>query len=117
MNALRYKRNRLLFGSGLLGLVIIVLGAILYFLVTGIIVGGGWFGALFGSFFILYILAFMGIAMLVVSISCLIGWAFALRREGEETTTVIGHRWNPQAIGQLTDQLDSINSSLARLSR
>jgi hypothetical protein len=59
----------------------------------------------------------LGIAMLVVSITCLIGWVFALRREGEETTTVIGHRWNRQAIGQLTDQLDSINSSLARFSR
>lgn len=53
-------------------------------------------------------------AMMCVSFVCLMSWVFALRREGEETTTVIGHSWNPAAIDRLSGQLDSINSSLAR---
>jgi hypothetical protein len=59
----------------------------------------------------------LGTAMLVVRIGCLLTWFFALRPEGEETTTVLGHRWSPAAAGRLTDQLESINTSLARLSR
>lgn len=59
----------------------------------------------------------LGTAMLLVRLGCLTVWLIALKPDGERTTTVLGHRWNPAAMGQLTDQLDSINSSLARLSR
>jgi hypothetical protein len=59
----------------------------------------------------------LGTAMLLVRLACLVVWLIALRRDGEQTTTVIGHRWNPAEIGHLRDQLDSINSSLARFSR
>lgn len=52
-----------------------------------------------------------------VQFACLLVWLFALRREGEETTTVIGHGWNPAAMERLTAQLASINASLERLSR
>ena len=54
-------------------------------------------------------------AMLSISFLCLIVWLFALRRQGEETTTVIGHRWNPARMERLTGQLEAINASLSRL--
>ncbi len=57
------------------------------------------------------------IAVLSVSFGCLLVWVFALRRKGEESSTVIGHRWNPVAMEHLTGQLDVINTGLARLSR
>jgi hypothetical protein len=75
------------------------------------------FGLLFVNILPMRFTVPLGTGMLVVSGACLIGWVLALRREGEEATTVVGHRWNQAAIGHLTDQLDSINSSLARLSR
>lgn len=59
----------------------------------------------------------MGIGILCVSLGCLTIWLLALRREGEEVTVVVGHRWNPAAVEQLTGQLDTINASLIRISR
>jgi hypothetical protein len=59
----------------------------------------------------------LGTAMLLVRIGCLLTWLFVLQPEGEETTAVLGHRWNPGAMGRLMDQLKSINASLARLPR
>jgi hypothetical protein len=52
-------------------------------------------------------------AMLVA----LLTWTMALRKRGEFTTTVIGHRWNPDKMASLTRQLDSINATLSRLGR
>jgi hypothetical protein len=57
----------------------------------------------------------LGLAMLFVSPACLLAWLLMLQPEGERATVLLGHRWNPAAIGRLTDQLDSINASLARL--
>jgi hypothetical protein len=54
--------------------------------------------------------------LLTVSTACLLVWLFAMRRKGEETTAVIGHRWNPAAIERLTGQLESINAGLETLS-
>jgi hypothetical protein len=56
-------------------------------------------------------------AMLSVAILCLITWTLALRQKGEETTVVIGHRWDPEAMDRLAGQLTAINSRLLRLSR
>jgi hypothetical protein len=75
------------------------------------------FGLLFVNMLPVQFTIPLGTAMLAVSISCLAVWVFELRREGEEVTTVIGHRWNPAAMGRLMDQLKSINASLARLPR
>jgi hypothetical protein len=51
------------------------------------------------------------------SFCCLIGWLSSLRREGEDTTEVVGHRWNPAAIERLSGQLDAINATLVRFGR
>ncbi|MBV8847560.1 MAG: hypothetical protein JO307_32515 [Bryobacterales bacterium] len=57
------------------------------------------------------------IAMLSASLLCLAVWATALRRTGEVSIIVTGHRWNPVEAERLTLQLDTINSRLARLVR
>ncbi|HML16079.1 MAG TPA: hypothetical protein VK419_03600 [Bryobacteraceae bacterium] len=55
-------------------------------------------------------------AMLGISFCCLMFWAVGLRRENQDRTTVIGHRWDASAMLRLTRQLDAINASLLRLS-
>jgi hypothetical protein len=57
----------------------------------------------------------LGNAMLTVSFVCLLAWTLVLNRQGEETTVIVGHRWNPGEMQHLTDQLDAINQSLSRL--
>ena len=57
------------------------------------------------------------IAILLVEFVCLLVWLVGLRPQGEEVTTLTGHRWNPGAMDRLTGQLGSINASLARLGR
>jgi hypothetical protein len=59
----------------------------------------------------------LSIAMLAVSLACLLVWMIGLQREGEHVTTVTGHRWNPAAIGRLSEQLDAINAALVRFVR
>jgi hypothetical protein len=51
------------------------------------------------------------------SFCCLIAWLFGLRREREDTTTTVGHRWNPVAMERLSGQLDAINATLVRFGR
>jgi hypothetical protein len=51
------------------------------------------------------------------SVGCLIAWFFGLRRENEDTTTVVGHRWDPGAIERLSGQLETINTALVRFGR
>lgn len=63
------------------------------------------------------LIGWMDSIMLVVAILCLMTWTFALRRKDDETTVVIGHRWNPEAMDRLTGQLSAINDRLVRLSR
>jgi len=55
--------------------------------------------------------------LLSCSAGCLIAWLFGLRRENEDTTTVVGHRWNPAAMERLSGQLDAINATLVRFGR
>jgi hypothetical protein len=57
------------------------------------------------------------IGILLVELLCLLVWLVGLRPEGEELTTVTGHRWNPAEMERLTGQLGSINAGLARLGR
>jgi hypothetical protein len=57
------------------------------------------------------------LAMLTVSLMCLITWLVALRRDGERSTVVTGHRWDANEMDRLTSRLDSINSRLLGLSR
>lgn len=57
------------------------------------------------------------IVILLVEFLCLLVWLVGLSPQGEEVTTVTGHRWNPDAMERLTGQLGSINDSLARLGR
>lgn len=55
--------------------------------------------------------------MLSASFVCLVVWGIVLRRDGETTSVVTGHRWNPAEAERLTIQLDAINSRLVRLVR
>ena len=55
--------------------------------------------------------------LLCLSFSCLTGWLFGLRRESEDITTTLGHRWNPAAMERLSGQLDAINATLVRFGR
>lgn len=57
----------------------------------------------------------LGNAMLTVSFVCLLTWTLALGHQGEETTVVVGHRWNPAEMQHLQEQLEAINKSLSRL--
>ena len=57
------------------------------------------------------------IGILLVELACLMVWLVGLCPQGEEVTTLTGHRWNPGAMDRLTGQLGSINASLARLGR
>jgi hypothetical protein len=52
---------------------------------------------------------------MIIPLACVLSWLFRLKQEGERQTTVIGHRWDPDAMQRLTGQLDSINANLARL--
>jgi hypothetical protein len=56
-------------------------------------------------------------AMLAVGAVCLLVWIFALRPEGEKTTVIFGHRWDPAEMERLNHQLEAINSRLMRLAR
>jgi hypothetical protein len=56
-------------------------------------------------------------AILLVEFLCLLVWLIGLSPQGEQVTTVTGHRWNPGAVAQLADQLGAINANLARLGR
>ncbi len=61
--------------------------------------------------------AWIDTAMLAVASGCLLMWLVALTPAGEETTTVVGHRWDPASMDRLTGQLDAINARLLRFSR
>jgi hypothetical protein len=56
-------------------------------------------------------------AILIAAIVCLMVWLMALTREGEQVTTVVGHRWSPAESERLAAQLNAINATLVRLSR
>lgn len=60
---------------------------------------------------------YISVAMLLVASLCMLTWTFVLRPSGENEMTVVGHRWNPDAMERLTTQLDAINTRLLRLSR
>jgi hypothetical protein len=44
-------------------------------------------------------------------------WAFLLRKEESAEEVVTGHSWDPDALEDLTRQLDSINAALGRFGR
>jgi len=75
-----------------------------------------WAGLVFTSFLPESTHTF-SIAMLSASLVCLAAWAIALRKTGEASIIVTGHRWNAAEAERLTLQLDTINSRLARLVR
>ena len=52
-----------------------------------------------------------------VSVACLLFWMVVFKREGEARTAVVGHLWNRAEAERLTEQLEAINSGLARLRR
>ena len=54
---------------------------------------------------------------IAVSTALLLGWAVVLSPEEANHEVVTGHTWDPEALGQLSRQLDSINTALARLGR
>jgi hypothetical protein len=55
--------------------------------------------------------------LIAASTACLIFWLFALNRQGELKTSVIGHKWHPEDEERLLSQLKEINASLSRAAR
>ena|SRR5579862_425765 len=55
--------------------------------------------------------------ILAAAILCALAWFVSLTREGEEITTVVGHRWHPAEAARLAGQLQAINNKLLRLNR
>jgi hypothetical protein len=51
---------------------------------------------------------------LFIAVLCISFWFLKLRSEGERREVTVGHRWNQQEADRLLEQLESINSSLAR---
>ena len=62
-------------------------------------------------------LAAINDAMIAFSTVLLLVWTFALRPEEASQEVVTGHAWNPEALGDLSRQLDTINTALARFGR
>jgi hypothetical protein len=56
-------------------------------------------------------------AMLAASAILLLAWTSALRPEAVSAEVVTGHTWDPEALGELSHQLDSINAALGRFGR
>jgi hypothetical protein len=59
----------------------------------------------------------LDVTMLSISSMCVLVWLLAFGKEGERTTTVVGHRWDPGSMDRVSGQLDAINASLMKLSR
>jgi len=59
----------------------------------------------------------MSVILLGCSLACLLLWTFGLRKESEDVTTVTGNRSNAAALERLSEQLDQINTALARFAR
>lgn len=55
--------------------------------------------------------------MLVLDLLCVIFWNVAVRKQGETTTTVTGHRWNREETEHWLERLDAINQRLEQASR
>jgi len=54
---------------------------------------------------------------LAASLACLLFWLFALNRQGETKSVVIGRHWKPEDEEHLLAQLRAINSNLLRTAR
>jgi hypothetical protein len=54
---------------------------------------------------------------LAACLACLVFWLFALNREGETKTVVLGHHWSAEDEERLLAQLKAINTTLARSAR
>jgi hypothetical protein len=48
------------------------------------------------------------------STACLLFWLYALNRQGETKTVVVGHRWNREEEQRVLAQLEAINRALLR---
>lgn len=59
----------------------------------------------------------MSVALLAFSLGCLLLWFSGLRKESEDAITVTGNRSNAAALERLSEQLDQINTALARFAR
>jgi hypothetical protein len=59
----------------------------------------------------------ISLVQMCIGLGCLLLWLGGLQREGETRTAVVGHLWNRAEADRLTEQLDAINDSLARLRR
>jgi hypothetical protein len=63
------------------------------------------------------LLAELNMALLSISLVCLISWTALLRPEGETASMVTGHRWNPVDMDRLSRQLAAINAKLETFAR
>jgi hypothetical protein len=56
------------------------------------------------------------VALLSLSLACLIGWIILLRPEGEIIPVVTGRNWNPEEMDRLNAQLHAVNAKLEEFS-
>jgi hypothetical protein len=75
------------------------------------------FGLLMANLLSLHYLAMISNVLMIVSLGCTMVWLYGLRRSGEDSKVITGHRWNPAAMQELTEQLAAINASVGKLGR
>ena len=54
------------------------------------------------------------VVVVAASTISMLFWLFGLNRQSEETTVVIGHRWNREDQNKVLKGLKTLNSSLLR---
>lgn len=59
----------------------------------------------------------ISIALMTVTILCVIAWIFGLTTAGESVEVRVGHQWSPDKGERLVEQLSAINSALSRSTR
>lgn len=59
----------------------------------------------------------LNVAMMALSLICVVGWIVFLRPEGERTVVVSGRHWNDSEMARLEGQLTAINTKLQEISR
>jgi hypothetical protein len=90
--------------------VALIMGAFVFYLAQG------WAGLLLVNLYPKSMYS-VNAGMLSLELACWIFLIVTVRRQGETTKTVTGHRWNPEETERLLGQLDAINQRLEQASR
>ena len=60
---------------------------------------------------------FLSLSVMGLAGICLVIWFAGMRKAGEQSSLIVGHRWDPREEQRLVAQLKGMNSALARISR